>query len=113
HLVRADVAGDASPRRRPARRGRGALPAGPGHRGGGGSVNAPLLDRVLAICIAGDRGDAAGVDAAWDAIVRSHPDLLRLPLRHVLTAWVETEAGRLDGARRALAALDPADLDEL
>src|SRR5690606_16201800 len=61
----------------------------------GGSVNAPLLDRVLAICIAGDRGDAAGVDAAWDAIVRSHPDLLRLPLRHVLTAWVETEAGRL------------------
>lgn len=79
----------------------------------GGSVNAPLLDRVLAICIAGDRGDAAGVDAAWDAIVRSHPDLLRLPLRHVLTAWVETEAGRLDGARRALAALDPADLDEL
>src|SRR5690606_30108590 len=79
----------------------------------GGRVYAPLLDRVLAICIAGMRGNDLPVVAPCGALVPFLPDLLRLPLRHVLTAWVETEAGRLDGARRALAALDPADLDEL
>jgi hypothetical protein len=76
----------------------------------GGSDNARMLERVVAMCIASDRGDVVGLDAAWQEMVAAHPEMLTPPMQHVTTAWVEAEAGRLDGARRALAALADADL---
>jgi hypothetical protein len=79
----------------------------------GGSVNAPLLERVIAFGIAGDRGDVAGIGAVWDDMVAAHPELMTAPLQHIITAWVESEAGRLDAVRRALAAVTAADLAAL
>jgi hypothetical protein len=79
----------------------------------GGSINAPMLERVIALCIASDRGDVPGLDAAWDDMVAAHPELMAAPLQHVITGWVESEAGRLDGVRRALAAITRADLARL
>lgn len=76
----------------------------------GGSTNAPMLERVVAMCTASDRSDVAALDAAWGDMVAAHPELLTFPLRHIITAWLETEAGRPDGVRRALAVLADTDL---
>lgn len=76
----------------------------------GGSVNAPMLQRVMAMCIAADRGDVVGIEAAWAEMRAAHPELLSTPVYHVTTAWLDAEAGRLDGVRGALAALARSDL---
>jgi hypothetical protein len=76
----------------------------------GGSANAAMLERVVALCIASDRGDVAGLDTAARDVLAAYPDLVTPPLRHIVTGWVDAEAGRLDGVRRDLAELARTDL---
>lgn len=75
-----------------------------------GSGNAAMLERVVAMCVASDRGDVAALDATWRDLAVAHPEFLRQPLHQIVTAWRNAEADRPDDVRRALASLAVTDL---
>ena len=59
----------------------------------------------MALCIAADRGDVVGIEAAWGEMRAAHPELFSTPVNFVINAWLGAETGRLGRTRGALAAL--------